>query len=49
MPMFTAKFEWDHPLCRWGGLQVALLSQRDRTTCLSVEILQLQNIANRVA
>ena len=26
-------------------LQVALLSQRDRATCLSVEILQLQNIA----
>ena len=25
--------------------QVALLSQRDRATCLSVEILQLQNIA----
>jgi len=24
--------------------QVALLSQRDRATCLSVEILQLQNI-----
>ena len=26
-------------------IQVALLSQRDRATCLSVEILQLQNIA----
>jgi len=25
--------------------QVALLSQRDRATCLSVEILQLENIA----
>jgi len=30
--------------CRWGGLQVALLWQRDRATRLSVEILQLQNI-----
>jgi len=27
------------------GKQVALLSQRDRATCFSVEILQLQNIA----
>jgi len=29
----------------WVVQQVALLSQRDRATCLSVEILQLQNIA----
>jgi len=27
-----------------SNVQVALLSQRDRATCLSVEILQLQNI-----
>ena len=42
---------WSHSLLYFQSQklqigQVALLSQRDRATCLSVEILQLQNIAN---
>ena len=39
---------WDEAnsaFCRQWDRQVALLLQRDRATCLSVEILKLQNIA----
>ena len=43
--MYTVSQKNDADVARYNFKQVALLSQRDRATCLSVEILQLQNIA----